>query len=94
MNDDLQLQSPAETLDYPIDWSDALVADTISASDWAILPAGPQITGKDVGGDPPQSTLCFLAGVSLGVVYRLTNTIQTAGGRTWSRSFTIRGWAE
>lgn len=104
MADDLLLQAPGETVDYAFDWTDWLAGDNIAARDatppgstWSISPAGPTIEFDTIitpeGADSQTQTACFVAGMTLGQVYRLTNTINTAGLRAGQRTLTIRCWA-
>jgi len=81
------LIDPDETLDYVMDWSSWLGADTISSSAWAISPAGPTLSGQS---NTTTTATVFVAGASRGEIYALTNTIATAGGRTAERSVSLR----
>ena len=87
----LLLKDPGASLDYGVDWgSEYLSNDVIATSGWAVEPV-------EVGGlliasqanDLLRSTVSLSGGVA-GHLYRLTNTVVTTGGRTDSRSFTIR----
>lgn len=73
-------KDPADVLDYQIDWSAALGADTIVASVWQA--PGYTINSNSFTGT---TTTVWLAGGSPGA-NRITNRITTAGGRTIERS--------
>jgi hypothetical protein len=100
MADDLQIQAPGETLDYALDWTEWLAGDVIqtaptAGSSWAISPAvAGQPSAPEILGAPASQTACLVAGLTLGQVYELTNTIVTTGGRTAQRTITIRCWQE
>jgi hypothetical protein len=83
-------KDPDEVLDYRINWSRTLEAapassDTISTSSWAVT------SGITVDSDSNTTTTAtvFLSGGTAGVCYTITNTITTAGGRTFEASFTV-----
>jgi hypothetical protein len=83
------VKDPAATLDYQVDWTDWLGADTISASTWTLsAPAGglttgaPSFTGK--------IARVWLSGGTVGQVVRVTNQITTSIGRIDERSFNVR----
>jgi len=78
-------KASAATLDYQIDWSDMLGADTIATSSWDV-PTG--ITSSSPSNTTTTATI-FLAGGTLGQQYIVTNTVTTAGGRTDTRSFAL-----
>lgn len=96
-----QLQDPAETATYPIDWNTKLdslgsPSETISASSWRIEPSSvgspsgeESVTAQLVGGD--NITSCKLSGLDPQVgVYRLINTVMTTQGHIWEQAITIR----
>ena len=74
-------KDPADILDYQIDWSAALGADTIATSAWTV-PAGFTVTNQS---NSTTTTTVWLSGGTAGV-QRITNRITTAGGRTIERS--------
>ena len=83
-----RLIDPEETLDYACDWAGFLADggspnDTIQTSVWSADPAGPVLSGASV---TAAVTRVFLSGAQAGQVYRLTNTVTTALGRTAERS--------
>ena len=87
-----RLIDPQETLDYACDWTAFLAeggspADTIQSSAWAVDPAGPTLSGASVTGALAR---VFVSGAQAGQIYRLTNTVTTALGRTAERSWTLR----
>ena len=78
-------KDPQAVLDYVIDWSAWLVADTISASTWTV-PAG---LTKVIDTKTTTSATVWLSGGAAGQQYQVVNTITTAGGRTEERTLTI-----
>jgi hypothetical protein len=91
MSEAVKIQDPLEVLDYSLDWTIWLAGDTIAASSWVITPAGPTLSGQAQTG---AATVCLVAAVTLAGVYRLTNTVTTAQGRTSDRSLTIRAFPQ
>lgn len=79
------IKDPDALLDYQIDWSSWLVADTISASSWEAK------TGIVVDSDSETTTTTtvWLSGGTVGTKYKITNHITTAAGREDDRSFYI-----
>ncbi len=90
-----RLIDPDEKLDYSCDWSTFLddggsPSDTIATSSWSITDAGspaPVLSGQT---NTTNSATTFVAGCTLGEVYRLSNKIVTAQGRTAERTITLR----
>lgn len=78
-------KDPDAVLDYSIDWSDWLDADTISTSTWTVE------TGLTKGTVSNTTTLTtvWLSGGTAGTSYSVSNRIVTAGGRTEDRTFYI-----
>lgn len=79
-------KDPDEVLDYQIDWSDRLGADTIATTTW-VVPSG--IT-KDSDTNDDTTTTIWLSGGTTGETYSLTNRITTAGGRTMDQSVRLK----
>jgi hypothetical protein len=79
------LKDPNAILDYQIDWSPWLGADTITTSVWT-LPSG--ITQQSAANTTTTATI-WLSGGTVGTKYLVTNRITTAGGRTDDRTITI-----
>lgn len=79
-------KDPAAVLDYQLDWSAWLVADTIATSAWAV--AGSGIVVDSDTNDTTTATV-WLSGGTSGKEYTATNTIVTAAGRTESRTIDI-----
>jgi hypothetical protein len=74
-------------LDYRLLWTAALDAeDTIASSTWEASDDDLEI-GPDVFTDSDATV--YLGGGTLGERYRVTNTIETAAGRTNVRSFNV-----
>jgi len=83
------LQDPSEKLPYTLDWSDWLTDDTIDTADWAISPSSGPTLSLETQTDT--TTTVYVDGLSHGVIYTLTGTIETDGGVVGERSITIRG---
>lgn len=83
----LYTQDPTEVLDYSIDWADWLpTGDTISTSVWS-ADTGLTVVG---GGNTATTTTVWVSGGVICYLYRVTNTITTAGGRTADKVLKIR----
>ena len=80
------LKDPQSVLDYAIDWSSWLGADTITVSAWV-----PQ-TGITIDSDTKTdtTTTVWLSGGTDRESYRVTNHITTAAGREEDRTIIIR----
>lgn len=80
-------KDPADDLDYGIDWTYelALVDDTIASSAWTVT------SGITKGTDTHTTTgtTVWVSGGTAGQTYEATNTVTTAGGRTYERSLRI-----
>jgi len=72
------LKYATSVLDYQIDWSTWLGTDTISTSTWA---ADTGLT-VDSESETTTSATVWISGGTVDAVYKLINTIVTAGGRT------------
>ncbi len=79
------IKDPNAILDFGLDWSPWLGADTIATSVWT-LPAG--ITQQSASNTTTTTTI-WLSGGTAGTKYLVTNRITTAGGRTDDRTMTI-----
>lgn len=79
------VKDPNAVLDYLIDWSAWLGADTIATCTWTV-PTG--IT-KDSDSHTTTTTTVWLSGGTAGAQYTVANRITTAGGRTEDRSLSI-----
>ncbi|RMD64394.1 MAG: hypothetical protein D6826_02500 [Alphaproteobacteria bacterium] len=87
-----RLIDPDETLDFACDWSAFLAdsgspGDDIATSTWSIVPAGPGLANDSRSG---AVTTVFVSAAQMGQVYRLTNRVTTALGRTAERSWILR----
>lgn len=76
-----------EVLDYQIDWTDLLDGDTISTSTWLISGSG--LTKQSQSNTTTTATI-WLQGGTDGTAYVVTNTITTAGGRTFEQAVKIK----
>lgn len=82
------LIDPDARLDFGLDWSAWLAdGDEIDTSAWAISPAGPALSGSS---NNTSTTTVWVTGCTLGVVYTLTNHVETTEGRKDDRSLTLR----
>ena len=74
----MEFKSVAEVHDFQQNWAAELGADTITTSAWA-LDSG--IT-KDSDSNTDSTATAFISSGTLGMTYRVVNTIVTAAGRT------------
>ena len=84
-------KDPNDRLDYKLDWSVWLAAetnDTIETSEWFIAVIGPGTATlvKDSDDNTTTSTSIWLSGGSVGQIYLITNRITTAGARIKDQS--------
>lgn len=80
------VKDPEAVLDYVVDWSDWLEADTISASQWTV-PTGITIVTSSF---TDTAATVWLSGGTVGERYDVTNGISTDGGRDDDRTITIQ----
>jgi hypothetical protein len=80
-------KDPGARLDYQIDWSDWLDADTISTSAWTV-PSG--ITQYGSATNTTTTATIWFSGGTAGSTYEITNQITTAAGRINEQTFSIR----
>ena len=85
------LKDPDAVLDYLVDWgAEYLGEDELLTSDWSVSPdedGGIAIAGSEFDGR--NATVKASGGVP-GRIYRLSNRVLTASGRTDCRSVTLR----
>lgn len=92
-------------LDFGFDWSDWLYeGDTLAASAWEIEvkygdedPADLDFVadeGGSAGTHDGTTTTCWVEGGTVGITYRLTNTVTSAEGRSDNRGFDLNIVAE
>lgn len=79
-------KDPQELLDYAVDWTDWLGADTISDVSWTV-PTG--ITQNSTTNTTKTATI-WLSGGTLGNVYRVVCRITTNAGRVAERTIALR----
>jgi hypothetical protein len=79
-------QDVGDTLDYDFNWVVKLGEDTIVMSDFT-LPDG--LTEVSSSNNTHSATI-FVSGGTAGRVYRIVNTITTAGGRTHERTIRVQ----
>lgn len=79
-------KDPDEVLDYQIDWSARLEADTITTSTWTV----PDGITKNSDGKSNTATTIWLSGGVEGQTVTLINRIVTAGGRTMDQSVKLK----
>lgn len=75
-------KDPSDVLDYSMDWSAVLGADTIATSTWTV-PDG--LTVGITSHNDTTSTI-WLSGGTANTGYTIANLITTAGGRTIEQS--------
>lgn len=80
-------KDPSAVLDYALDWSDWLVADTITGTPTWTVPTG---LTKDSQSNTTTTATAWLSGGVAGMSYTVACKIVTAGGRTDERSFRIK----
>lgn len=87
----LLLKDPDALLDYSVDWgTDYLSGDALASSSWSVSPDGPgSLTIAGSSFDLLVSS-AQVAGGEPGKIYRLSNTVMTAGGRRDCRSVVVR----
>lgn len=79
------VKDPDSTEDFQFNWKPELGGDTISASTF-LLPDG--LTEVSSSYTPTTATI-FVSGGSVGTIYRITNRITTAGGRTKDKTIRV-----
>jgi hypothetical protein len=79
------VKDPNAVLDYQVNWSTWLGADTIQSSSW-VVPAG--ITKTSESNTTTTATV-WLSGGTAGQEYLVVNRIVTVGGRTEDRGLRI-----
>jgi len=86
---------PGEKLDFEVDYSQllAVTSDSLVQSSWSVTQLGGTGGTFAVSGVPSFGAdgiaVAFFAGGQSGEAYKATNTVQTAGGRTYVRSFIV-----
>lgn len=81
------LIDPQSVADYAVDWDTHLGDDTVSTATWTISPTGPTLSSQT---SADGIITCFVGGCERTKVYRLAGRVQTAQGRTLTRSFILR----
>jgi hypothetical protein len=85
------LKDPAAVLDYLVDWgAEYLASDELLTSEWSVDPAeagGVEIVASEFDS---RTATAKAGGGRAGRLYRLTNQVVLASGRTDSRSVTLR----
>jgi hypothetical protein len=80
-------EDPAAKLDFVVDWSAWLGADTIASSTWVVTPG---LTSSSLSNTTTTATI-WLTGFVAGQSYVAKNHVVTAAGRADSRSISIEG---
>jgi hypothetical protein len=80
------LHDSEAVLDYTVDWTDWIGADTISSVTWTVA------TGltKESQANTTTTATVWISGGTVGTDYSVECKITTAGGRTDERTITIR----
>lgn len=85
------IKDPAAVVDYTVDWSAGyLDGDSLADSSFSIEPGESGGLSVDAQAHDATTASVTLSGGITGHVYRVTNRVTTAGGRTDERSLTIR----
>lgn len=82
-----------DKLDYVFDWTDWLtrVSDSIASSSFTAVPAtNINITGPPAPIRTPMTTTVWISGGTIGMTYKIHNTITTAAGRVRTRRIILR----
>lgn len=88
-------QGSRETLDYSLNWTTAMTAesDSVSTSSWYAESGSPVIGDGSNGAPAPtvstNTTTAWIVGGNVGNVYHLTNVVTTSGGRKLEASIKI-----
>ena len=82
----MEFKSENEVHDFQQNWAAELVADTITTSTW-VLDSG--IT-KDSDSNTDTTATAWVSGGTLGMTYKVVNTIVTAAGRTHEKEWFLR----
>ena len=80
------VKDPDEIKDYTITWTDLLEGDTISTSVWDI-PTG--LTEPTASSNTSTVSKIWIGGGTSGQSYNVSNSITTAGGRTYNRTIIL-----
>ncbi len=87
----LLLKDPDATLDYAVDWgADYLSDDVLEASEWRLDPLEPGGAAVEASRSDLLIATVKVGGGIAGHIYRLTNQVVTASGRTDARSIMLR----
>lgn len=85
------LKDPAAVVDYAVDWQSAYLAgQTISQSDWSVVPEEPGGIAIAVVATAAGRSVATLVGGQRGHSYRLTNRVTLSDGRSDERSLDVR----
>ena len=80
------VKSVAGVVDYTLDWSDILGADTISTSSWTAT-GGVVVDSKS---NTTTKTTAVISSGDRGAMCELANTVVTAGAKTHQRTVVVR----
>jgi len=80
-------KDPRAMLDYTVDWTQWLSGDTITSSQWSV--SGEEELSIMSTSHTSSVATVWLKGGASGKLYRVTNVITTAAGRTDARTLTI-----
>ncbi len=82
------LKDSAATIDYAVDWSAGYLAgQTITASAWAVTPAGVVVEASVIEAG---KTVATLSGGKPGLLYQIANRVTFSDGRTDERMLVLR----
>lgn len=88
-------KTPAEVLDYSFDWDDFWLGDgeTISTSEWSVSAENgetPAALIVDSSSNTTSLATVWVSAGTVGVIYRMRNTITSSQGRTAVRTIYLQ----
>jgi hypothetical protein len=85
------VKDPAAVVDYAVDWQSVYLAgQTISQSDWSVVPDEPGGITVSLAATAAGRSVATLVGGRRGRAYRLTNRVTFSDGRSDERSLDVR----
>lgn len=84
-----RVKDPADIRPFEFDWQDEVPSgDTVTGSTWAVTPNGLTLGATSI--PEARITRVIISGGTDGAMYEVTNTVDTANGRHFERTFGIR----
>jgi hypothetical protein len=85
------VKDPAALVDFAVDWTAGYLNNqTISSSEWQVVPAGAGAIVVEAQSIDPGRTVATLSGGRNGYLYHITNKIGTSDGRIDERTLVVR----